>query len=311
MNKGRPAAVSAKPIELPSKATLGNAITEIVSNTLDHFTANRASLLAAEHPDAIHQVRVALRRLRSALLMFNWVLPSGELSDLRREAKRIASALGPAREWDVLCAIVEQMPLLRSDCPVDCKSLFAALDDRRSAAYKEARALIESRDAAVFVLKVQSFLARRAWRNGLTKAERRHLNGSAKNFTKRALVKLHSRVLKRGKGFPEHSSEARHKLRIALKNLRYGTEFFGALFGHARRKQSCINRVLVLQELLGAQQDSVIAGKITGQLSAASGLGPDKAAGFIIGWLSRDSAIAEKDIRKAWRKFKKSGLRWR
>lgn len=310
MNKGRPAAVSAKPIELPSKAAFENAMTEIVSNTLDHFTANRASLLAAESPDAIHQVRVALRRLRSALMMFNWVLPSGELNDLRREAKRIASALGPARERDVLSACIGEMPVWREDCPVDCKALLATLDDSRIAANKQARAAIENRDATVFVRKVQSFLARRAWCNGLTKAERRYLNGSAKNFAKRALVKLHSRVLKRGKGFPEHSSEARHKLRIALKNLRYGTDFFGALFGHSRWKRSYINRVSTLQELLGAQQDSVIAGKIMGQLSTASGPGPDKAAGFITGWLFRGSVIAEKDIRKAWRKFKKTDLRW-
>jgi triphosphatase len=285
-------------------------MTEIVSNTLDHFTANRASLLAAESPDAIHQVRVALRRLRSALVMFSWVLPSGELDDLRREAKRIASALGPARERDVLSACMGEMPVRREDCPVDCKALLAALNDSRIAAYKQARAAIESSDATVFIRKVQNFRELRAWRKGLSKAERRRLNGAATKFAKRALVKLNARVLKCGKGFPELSSQERHKLRIALKNLRYGTDFFGALFGHARQKQSYINRVSVLQELLGARQDAVNTMKIVGQLSAVSGPGSDKAAGFIIGWLSRSSTLAEKGVCKAWKKFKKADLRW-
>ena len=100
-------------------------------------------------------------------------------------------------------------------------------------------------------------------------------------------------------------------MRIALKNLRYGTEFFGAMFGHGRRKRSYVNMVSALQDLLGAHHDAVSTKKIMGQLSALSGPGSDKAAGFMLGWLSRSSAFAEEDIRKAWKKFKKSGLRWR
>lgn len=307
----KPAPAKANPVRFDSKATIEKAMTEVVSNTLAHFVANWASLRESENPNAIHQMRVALRRMRSGLLMFKRVLPGGEIDDLRGEAKRIATALGPAREWDVLRAAAGQMPQLREDCPASCAALLAALDDCRSAAYKDARAAIESRDTTIFVLRVQSFLARRAWRNGLADAERHHLNMSAKKFARHALAKLNARVLKRGKGLPELSNEARHKLRIALKNLRYGTEFFGSLFGHNRRKRSCINRVSGLQDLLGTQSDSISARKLLGQLSAKSGPAADRAAGFMTGWHSRGTAVADEETRKAWKKFKRASPRWR
>ena len=307
----KPAAAKAKPILLEAKATVESAMTEVVSNTLAHFVANWAALIETEDPDSIHQLRVALRRLRSGLLMFKWVLPRGEFDDLRNEARRIAMALGPAREWDVVRAVVGEMSLLREDCPAACEALLAALEDRRNAAYKDARTVIESRDTTVFVLKVQSFLASRAWRNGLANTERRSLDGAAKKFAKHALVKLNARVLKRGKGFPGLSNEERHKLRIALKNLRYGTDFFGGLFGRGRMKRSYISTVSTLQHLLGAQHDVISAKKILAQLSAISGPGSDRAAGFVTGWLSCGTAVVDEDIRKAWKKFKKAGRRWR
>ena len=306
----KPAPVKAKSVQLEVKATVENVITDVVSNTLAHFTANWAALIETEDPEAIHQLRVALRRLRSGLLMFKWALPRGEFDDLRNEAKRIAAALGLAREWDVLRAVVRQMPLLREDCPAACEALLTALEDCRSVAYKNARAVIESRNTTDFVLKVQSFLASRAWRIGLGKAERRRLNGTAKKFARRALTKLNARVLKRGKEFSGLSKEGRHKLRIALKNLRYGTEFFSELFGRGRVKRSYIKTVSILQHLLGAQHDVVSAKKILPQLSALSGPGSDRAAGFVTGWLSCGYAVADEDICKAWKKFKKTGPHW-
>ena len=311
IGREKPGPVRARSIQLEAKARFESTMTDIASNTLAHFVANWASLIETGDPDSVHQIRVALRRLRSGLLLFKWVLPLGEFDDLRQEARRIAAVLGPAREWDVVRAVVGQIPLLREDCPAACGALLAALEDRRSAAYKNARAVIESSDTTVFVLKVQSFLASRAWRNGLSTTERRRLKMTAKKFAKYALVKLNARVLKRGKGFPGLSNEGRHKLRIALKNLRYGTDFFGTLFGHDRVKRSYISTVSTLQHLLGAQHDVVGAKKILAQLSAISGPGSDRAAGFVTGWLSCGSAVADEDIRKAWKKFKKAGMRWR
>ena len=111
----------------------------VISNTLWHFVANWAALRGAQDPDAIHQMRVALRRMRAALAMFKRALPCSEFDFLRGEAKRIASALGPARECDVFRETAEGGPLAHPDRPENCNTLLAAIEERRIAAYEDAR----------------------------------------------------------------------------------------------------------------------------------------------------------------------------
>ena len=304
------APVKAESIRLKSGATVDELVTAVLANALAQFVANWAALRETALPESIHQLRVALRRLRSGLLMFKRVLPKGESEDLRQEAKRIASALGPAREWDVLRASIEQMPLLRKNCPESCEALLTALQDCRNTAYKDARSLINSRDATVFVLKAQGLLTRCAWREALTKKERLQLNVTAKKFAKCALNKLSERVLKRGNEFPDLSDDALHKLRIALKNLRYSAEFFGSLFDRPRKVESYVGHVTKLQDLIGTRNDVVMARKFLDKLSSTAGVGPEKASGFILGWYASKISAAEKSLCGSWKKFKRADAFW-
>src|SRR5690606_24945293 len=96
---------------------------------------------AGEAPEGVHQMRVALRRLRSALRIFGKVLACDAVSDLDARLKTLARALGPARDWDVflagagadLSALVPEKPVL---------ALIADARTQRAAAYRDlARAL--------------------------------------------------------------------------------------------------------------------------------------------------------------------------
>jgi triphosphatase len=301
--------IKAKPIRLKSGATVENAIIAIIANSLAQFAANWAPLRETEDPESIHQLRVALRRLRSALSMFKEILPD-EFEDAQHEAKRIASALSPAREWDVLRASIEQVPLLYKNCPKSCDALLAALQDCRNAAYKEARSLINGRDATVFVLKVQGLLARRAWDEAPSRNEQRQLTMAAKKFARRSLSKLSKRVLKRGKGFPDLSDGTLHELRISFKHLRYSAEFFGSLFDRPRNVKSYIERVAEIQELLGTQNDVIMARQFLDRLSSMAGTGSEKASGFILGWQVREASIADESLYSSWKKFKRTDAFW-
>jgi triphosphatase len=68
-------------------------------------------MVETQHLESIHQMRVALRRLCTAFAFFDRVLPCGEFKVFRAEAKRIASALGPARNWDAFRELVEDGPV--------------------------------------------------------------------------------------------------------------------------------------------------------------------------------------------------------
>jgi CHAD domain-containing protein len=289
-------------------ATLDDAVQAVLSNTLLHFVANWAAIREAEDPNAIHQMRVALRRMRTALAMFKRALPCPNFDLLREEAKRIASALGPARDCDVFRETAEHGPLAHSDRPENCNTLLAAIEKRRIAAYSDARSRLEDRDTTLFVLKVQSLLARRAWRNALSGPELAQLTAPAADFAQQTLDRLRNRALKQGKNLMELPDEGRHDLRIVLKNLRYGAEFYRGLFGHRRDVQTNLRTVSALQDLLGAHNDAVTSKQFISGLTATHDA--ERALGFILGWQARGANLADSELGAAWKAFKQAKPFW-
>lgn len=304
-------AIKAKAIEFAANATLDDAVTAVVASTLAHFVSNWAGFREAQHPESVHQMRVALRRMRSALAMFNRVLPCPEFDVLRAEAKRIASAMGAARESDVFSNAAGQGPLAHPDRPAGSQQMAKRLEKRRTAAYAAVLFLLEDSATSIFVLKVQDFLARRAWRNALSGAELPRLTQPACEFASEMLSKLRARALKRGTGFASLNDEARHELRIALKNLRYGAEFFGPLFERERTKKSWTASISTLQDLLGVHNDGVSARAFMKDISATTSPDEQRATGFAMGWFARGDATADDEQRTAWKAFKNSRQFWR
>lgn len=302
-----PRAVKAQPLSFETGLPLDDAVFAVVANTVAHFVANRAVLQASEQPEAIHQMRIALRRLRAALTLFRRRLPGAELEALRGEARRIAAALAPARDCDVFHASAIAGPLAHPDRPPDCEKLLAAVADRRSAAYRDARLLLDEPGTTRFVLKVQSFLARRAWRDARSEAELALLASPAKAFARKSLDRLLARALKRGKKLSERSDAERHELRIALKNLRYAAEFFGVLFDGRRAISHYVATASEIQDLLGAHNDVVSAKQFLDGLPA----GLERTSGFILGWYAGGTASADARLLAAWKQFRKAAPFWR
>ena len=90
--------VHAQPLELKDDMTVEQAAHAILLNCLNQIEANRAQVAGGQSPESVHQMRVGLRRLRSALDLFNDVIRPG--SRLRREIEWLGNELGPARDWD-------------------------------------------------------------------------------------------------------------------------------------------------------------------------------------------------------------------
>ena len=302
-----PTAIKARGIEYDAEVTLDDAVIVVISNTLAQFVGNWPALRVTDQPEAVHQARVALRRLRAALALFGRALPCPAFEELRGEARRIASALGPARECDVFRKSALKGPLAHPDRPDQADGLLAAVEDRRAAAYRDVRALIEDLGTTRFVLKVFSLLARRAWRNALSGSELTLLAGPASKFAESALDRLRRRVKKRGEQLTELNDEERHELRIALKNLRYGVEFFGSLFGRRRIVRRYAGAVSLLQDLLGAHNDVATSRQFLDDLPE----GMERMSGFILGWYARGTALADADLFDASTKFKKIEPFWR
>jgi len=294
-------------IEYGDDATLDDAVVAVISNALAQFVGNWDALRTTDRASAVHQARVALRRLRAALKMFQRELSCPQFAALRTEARRIASAFGPTREYDAFLASATKGPLAHADRPTEFEALLAVVENRRAEAYRDVRALVDEAETTRFVLEVRNFLARRAWRNALTGPQLTLLAGPAETFASEALGRLHARVLKRGKNLAELSDEARHELRIALKNLRYSAEFFGSLFDDRRRIKRYVATASALQGLLGAHNDVVSARRLLDDLPAEM----ERTSGFILGWYARQMSLSDAELIEAWKKFKKADAFWR
>jgi triphosphatase len=303
-----PMPVRAAALKFPADTTLDDAVEVVISSALWQFAANWPALTETHHPESIHQMRVALRGLRTALAFFNRVLPCAEFRVFRAEAKRIASALGPARNWDVFRELVEDGPCTLLARGESFEALLTTVEERRSAAYAIAQDLIDDPSTTRFVLNLQAFLARRAWRNSLSGAELLRVTEPAVLFAGETLERFHKRALKRVRALLQKPPEERHEVRIALKNIRYAAEFFSSIFGGARRY---IRAVAKLQDGLGTFNDAATATHHLLDVEAAAGPQAAKAAGIVLGWCGRDAVLADDNLRQARKSFRRTRPFWR
>jgi triphosphatase len=305
----RPLPVRAAALQFPTDATLDDAVETVISSALGQFVANWPALAESHHRESIHQMRVALRRLHTALAFFDRFLPCAEFGIFRAEAKRVASALAPARNWDAFRELVEDGPLTRyAQEGESFEALLTTVEERRLATYAIAQEVIDDPSTTRFVLNLRAFLARRAWRSALSGAELLRLTEPARLFARETLERLHKRALKRGRQLSQKPPEERHEVRIAFKHIRYAAEFFSFFFGGAR---PYIRAVAQLQDGLGAFNDAASAPYLLRDVEAAAGPQAAKAAGIVLGWCGRGTLIADDNLRKAWKSFTRARPFWR
>ncbi|MBV8565438.1 MAG: CHAD domain-containing protein [Methylobacteriaceae bacterium] len=306
-----PAPMRAAGFQWRADATLDDAVSTVITGTLAHFVANLPAFERSRDPEAIHQMRVALRRLRTALAQFDRLLPCPEFQIFRAEAKRIASALGPARNWDSFRQLVETGPLTDHRLDASFEALLGAVEIRRSEAYADARHFIEASETMRFVIGLQAFVMHRGWRSGLSAPQLPRLTENARLFAAETLDRLRKRALKRGKSLLLLPAQERHELRIALKNMRYTAEFFGDLFGGGQATRVYVRALARLQDALGAYNDTVTATSLLGSIEEAAGPKGAKASGFVLGWYGRDAALADGSLLQAWKTFRQAPAFWR
>jgi triphosphatase len=289
--------------------TVDQAIGAIISACLSQFVANWPAFEGPDRAESVHQMRIAMRRLRAALALFHHRFPCAEFKSVRAQAKQIASAMGEARNWDVLAAMVREGPSGAFPSEPGFEPLMAAAEAQRQIGYDRIAELLAHVETTRFVLSVEAFVSRRGWRNILPGAELPRLTEGASGFAAECLERLHRRVRKRGKKLIDLPPQERHAVRIALKNLRYAADFFGNLFDHGGSIRFYTHAAARLQDALGSVNDIVMVTDLVEQLDLDSE-NPARAAGIIIGWYGREALVNDAALRDAWRAFRKAKPFW-
>ena len=177
------AARRAIPLQIKRKATIEEAYATVLEHCLDQMMVNQAAVLETHSSEGLHQMRVALRRLRSALIVFGPMM-SGEREDgFKRDAKWLTKAIGRARDYDVVLADIIDPALAASEdkAPI-VKALAGMAKDYREEAWRAALAALRSKRTTRFILNLALYLETCGWREGRTRRESAAMRGSLAPF---------------------------------------------------------------------------------------------------------------------------------
>lgn len=252
----------AEKIKLAKDATCAEAFQVIARSCLAQMIGNEALVRLTQDPAALHQMRVGLRRLRAAMSLFrrSQLLTDPESMAIRDYLRWAGQALGAARDLDVL------LERIRSTDDAECApSQVEEIERRRAHAYEELAITLESHRFMDVVLQAAAWIEAGAWMTSDDEEHRSARQRPAQEFASAELSRRFKRIRKLGKHLRELNDEKRHGLRIRIKKLRYGTEFFASLFPSkkTRKRRKKLSGILEkLQERLGTLNDLAVGGSL-------------------------------------------------
>jgi len=267
----KPTKVKSGSVKLKRRMTSAEAFQIIGASCLKHMMANEMIVRERLESDAIHQMRVALRRLRAAITLFKAIVADEERDEIRSELRWMANGLGEARDLDVYIAKILKPALISWDEDAGLNALLQEAQERRAQAYGKVQEIVASSRLVNGVLKTAAWIQAGAWAQDESKPARKRRALRISVLAEEELDRRWKRILKRGKRLADLDPEDRHQVRIEIKKLRYAAEFFESLFkgqGTKARKQAALATLEALQETLGDLNDIAVGAQLHGSVAA-------------------------------------------
>ncbi len=258
--------------------------------------------------EGVHQMRVAIRRLRAVLAAMRRMLPQEHYRWANGELKWIGGALGAARNWDVFAEnLVGPLEGALADAP-ELETLSRAAERHRAKAYDEVRGVIASARYTESIMRLARWFEARGWRDQPVSEDSARLVAPLREVAPDLLRRLHKKASRRSRRFAQLPPQDRHKLRIALKKLRYTIEFLETIYGR-RAVARYMRRLKPLQEGLGHESDVRAAHALAAALAGDGGR-VERAGGVVLGWYGRALRESEKETRRHVRRFRRVPSFW-
>lgn len=287
-------AFRADTIDLDINMSAAEAFQIITRSCIRQFRMNEALLDQLDDPDPLHQARVGLRRLRSALSLFRPMVNDRAFAKLHGELKWLAGSLGTARNIDMLIGRSTDEGVRKAFCSA------------RSGAYHAAHLALGSRRARRTMLDLAEWLALGDW--VVRPHDSRLRDESILCRAAEILEKRRKRLKRLGSGLVGLDDESLHKVRIEAKKLRYALDFFGSLYEKkktARLRVGFTNALQALADRLGDLNDLSIAPEVVVDM----GLTTTVRVNFLTDIIDHDSVL--KEAQSAFGKLLKSRCFWR
>ncbi|MCX2860511.1 CYTH and CHAD domain-containing protein [Paucibacter sp. PLA-PC-4] len=260
--------VGARPAQLQRGSTPAQGLHAALLGCLQQILPNASQLADGLFtPEHLHQLRVGLRRLRSALALFKGLDPAADDQTLAELSAALFRGLGAARDGDVLregswsaelaaalrARWSEAEPVLASSAPAESPAL-----------------LLRGRSGQMLLLTLMGRIAE------LAAAPEAEAKAKLKPALRRRLQRWSEAVRADAKRFAALDEAQRHRLRKRIKRLRYGLEFSAGLF-ESKELKRWSRGLAAAQEALGELNDLALA--------LQQGAGDDDRRFFALGWL--------------------------
>lgn len=283
----------AVPIQLDADMMAAEAFQRIVRECIRQFRLNEPLIVSDCDPEALHQARVALRRLRSALLLFRPMLRDRQSREIARQLRWLVRQLGPARDIDVLLLHASSSEVLDK------------LTQARKAAYETVVEALRSRQSRLLMLSLSEWAAAGDWieRSGNSAAAAGPIGQFASSAVARRVAKLN----KQAKAITGEDDHARHEVRKSAKKLRYGIEFLADLYsggGVAKDYKRFLEALEALQDDLGLLNDIAMMPSLLEQIGIPSAETCD-----LLPAADREQLITR--ARKHYRRLKRAAPFWK
>jgi triphosphatase len=274
------------------------ALRRIVAACRADLERYRASVLKSRRPVGIHQARVALRRLRAAIALFKGAVDDADFAALAAEARWIAGELGPSRDLHVF------LKEIAPEAAEPVRRIGRRLANERYARARQALSGPRYEEFAGLLGKVATAAASPT-------------GTPLGRFGAAALAARHAKVQKRGHGLSHLGTGKLHKLRIAVKKLRYAAMFLRPVYSGAgfdsTATKAYIEATARLQGVLGSLNDRAVAAQTANAIAQAAR--PSEKVAKPLARLAKEvKRGARRDHRRlarAWKAFREAEPFWR
>jgi CHAD domain-containing protein len=286
--------VKGGPVHLDAAMAPEHALRLVATAAWRQVLANQPGVMTGDDPEHVHQMRVALRRLRSALRLFagNAVPPVD--AEVAAGLEALGALLGEVRDLDVLSRLLR--PSTHAADMVDTAVVAAALAPRAALARERLLAFLVSAAHARSVAGVEAWVNAEVAQNA---------GEDLSSLARHRLGDLHKRVMHGVARYGTLGDRARHRFRIDVKRTRYGAEVFGVLYPTGR-VAPYLSALAQAQDLLGCLTDINMAQRFLRDV------GIDRAvrAALVRHWRRRHGPSGA-ELARAFSQIKSTGGFWK
>ena len=234
----------------PSMAS-DTAFRLLAQRFLDDLAENHDATCSGD-PGALHQMRIALTRLRTAISFFSSIADDPKRELIKSELKWLNSLLGAARDMDVMIErlkeIIKQQHAIQGH---------PSLEGERAESHRRLTRALRSARYRRLIENTYHWVENGPWSTKKGKQATKARTSPIAAFSARKLMRWREKLLKKSRELRDMGTKKRHRLRLANKKLYYSTEFFEDLFPDQRasRQQTALKYLRKAHKSLGQLND--------------------------------------------------------